>query len=82
MDEGSFAMEWKQHQQFLDSVFKLEGSSDLKSLVQFEFVENESFDKKKDSVIKEIIDIIEKKLWKSDIENCSDAWLEFITIKQ
>ena len=45
-------------------------------------MENESFDKKKDSVIKEIIDIIEKKLGKSDIEKCSDAWLEFINIKQ
>ena len=63
----------KKYLKFLDSVFKSEGSSDLKSLVQVEFVENESFDKKKDSVIKEIIDIIEKKLGKSDIEKCSDA---------
>ena len=42
----------KKYLKFLDSVFKSEGSNDLKSLVQVEFVENEAFDKKKDTVIK------------------------------
>ena len=72
----------KKYLKFLDSVFKSEGCNDLKSLVQVEFVENEAFDKKKDTVIKEIIVLIEKKLGKTDIEKCSDAWLEFINIKQ
>lgn len=72
----------KKYLKFLVSVFKSEGSNALKSLVQVEFVENKSFDKKKDSEIKEINDIIEKRLGKSDIEKYSDAWLEFINIKQ
>ena len=45
-------------------------------------MKNKAFYKKKDNVLKEIIDIIEKKLGKSDIEKCSDAWLELINIKQ
>ena len=42
----------KKYLKFLESVFKSEGCDDLKNLIQVEFVENESFDKNKDSVIK------------------------------
>ena len=45
----------KKYLKFLDSVYKSEGCTDLKNLVQVEFVENESFDKKGESVIKEIV---------------------------
>ena len=72
----------KKYLKFLDSVYKSEGCTDLKNLVQVEFVENESFDKKGESVIKEIVKKVEEKLGQTDLEKCSDAWLEFINIKQ
>ena len=72
----------KKYLKFLDSVHKSEGCDDLKNLVQVEFVENESFDKKGDSVIKDIVTKIKEKLGQSDLEKCSDAWLQFINIKQ
>ena len=72
----------KKYLKFLDSVYKSDGCSDLKNLVQVEFVENEGFDKKGDSVIKKMVEKIEEKLGQTDLEKCSDAWLEFINIKQ
>ena len=72
----------KKYLKFLDSVYKSEGCSDLKNLVQVEFVENESFDKKGEEVIKKVVAKIQEKLGQTDLEKCSDAWLEFINIKQ
>ena len=72
----------KKYLKFLDSVYKSEGSTDLKNLVQVEFVENETFDKKGDTVIKQIVKKVEEKLGQTDLEKCSDAWLQFINIKQ
>ena len=72
----------KKYLKFLDSVYKSEGCTDLKNLVQVEFVENETFDKKGESVIKEVVKKIEEKLGQTNIEKCSDAWLQFINIKQ
>ena len=40
-----------------------------------EFVENKSFENK-------VVANIEEKLVQSDLEKCSDAWLEFILMKQ
>ena len=40
----------KKYLKFMDSVFKSERCSDLKNVVQVEFVEKESFDKKGASV--------------------------------
>ena len=71
----------KKYLKFLDSVYKSE-DSELLSLVRVEFVENEGFDKKKDTAVKDAVDIIRKKLGKSDIEKCTDAWLDFINLKQ
>ena len=72
----------KKYLKFVESIRKSEDSSDLQNMVQVEFVENESFDKKGDSVIKTIIEKIKEKLGQTDLEKCSDAWLEFINIKQ
>ena len=72
----------KKYLKFLDSVYKSEGCTDLKNLVQVEFVENETFDKKGASVIKEVVKIVEEKLGQTDLEKCSDAWIQFINIKQ
>ena len=72
----------KKYLKFLDSVHKSEGCEDLKNLVQVEFVENETFDKKGVSVIKDIVKKIKEKLGQSDLEKCSEAWLQFINIKQ
>ena len=38
--------------------------------------------KKGESVIKKMVEKIEEKLGQTDLEKCSDAWLEFINIKQ
>jgi hypothetical protein len=51
-ESNVFGWNPKKYLKFLDSVFKSEGCNDLKSLVQLEFVENEAFDKKKDTAIK------------------------------
>ena len=72
----------KKYLKFVDSVRKSEDCSDLQNLVQAEFVEKESFDKKADSVIKTIVKKIKEKLGQTDLEKCSDAWLAFINIKQ
>ena len=52
----------------MDSVFKSDACSDLKNVVQVEFVENESFDKKGASVIKDMLQKIEEKLGQTDLK--------------
>ena len=72
----------KKYLKFLESVYKSENCDELISLVRVEFVENESFDKKKATVVKDAVTVIKNKLGKSDLEKCTDAWLEFINLKQ
>ena len=52
----------------MDSVFKSEGCSDLKNVVQVEFVEKESVDKKGAFVIKDMVQKIEEKLGQTDLK--------------
>ena len=72
----------KKYLKLVDSVRKSENCSDLRNLVEVEFVENQSFDKKGETVIEDILEKIKEKLGQTDIEKCSEAWLEFINIKQ
>ena len=71
----------KKYLKFVDSVRKSEDCQDLKNLVEVEFVENVSFEKKTDTIIKSMVEKIKEKLGQSDLEKCSDAWIEFINIK-
>ena len=72
----------KKYLKFVESVRKSENCQDIQNLVEVEFVENQSFDKKGEKVIETIVNKIREKLGKSDIEKCSKAWLDFINIKQ
>lgn len=72
----------KKYLKFVDSVRKSEDCKDVQNLVEVDFVENHEFDKKGADVIKTIVTKIKEKLGKSDIEKCSSAWVEFISIKQ
>ena len=72
----------KKYLRFIDSVRKSEGCADIKNLVEVEFVENKDFDRKAENCITNILTKIREKLGKSDIEKCSTAWINFITIKQ
>ena len=66
----------------LKSISSLLTVSRIQKLVQVEFKENQAFDKKSENVIKNIIEKIKEKLDKSNLEKRSDAWLQFINIKQ
>ena len=72
----------KKYLKFVDSVRKSEDCKDLQNLIEVDFVENQSFDKKGEDVIKTIVEKVKEKLGQSDIEKCSDAWLDFINVKQ
>ena len=72
----------KKYLKLVASVRKSENCLDLQNLVEVEFVENQSFDKKGERVIEDILEKVKEKLGQTDIEKCSDAWLEFINIKQ
>ena len=72
----------KKYLKFMNSVKDSEDCDDLKKLAQVQFKENQAFDKKSENVIKNIIEKIKEKLDKSNLEKCSDAWLQFIDIKQ
>ena len=72
----------KKYLKFMSSVKESEECEDLQKLVQVEFKENKDFDRKSKTIIKDMVDIIRKKLDKSDLEKCSDAWVQFINIKQ
>ena len=72
----------RKYLKLVDSVRKSENCSDLQNLVEVEFVENQSFDKKGETVIEDILKKIKEKLGQTDIEKCSEAWLEFINIRQ
>ena len=72
----------KKYLKFVDSVRKSENCTDIQNLVEVEFVENQQFDKKAEDVITTIVTKIQEKLGKTDIEKCSNAWLDFINIKQ
>ena len=72
----------KKYLKLVDSVRKSENCSDLQNLIEVEFVENQSFDKKGERVIDDILEKVKEKLGQTDIEKCSEAWLEFINIKQ
>ena len=52
----------KKYLKFVESVRKSEDCSDLQNLVEVEFVENLSFEKKSDDVIKSMINKIKEKL--------------------
>ena len=79
---ASEALRAKKYLKFVDSVRKSEECKDLQNLIEIEFVENHAFDKKGELVIKTIVEKVRDKLGQSDIEKCSDAWLDFINIKQ
>ena len=82
-DTGDYeGLNAKKYLKFVDSVRKSEDCSDLKNLVEVEFVENETFNKKSDTVIQSMLTKIKEKLGKTDLEKCSEAWLAFINIKQ
>ena len=72
----------KKYLKFMASVRDAEDSDELKQFVQVEFVENQTFDKKSVTIIKDIITKIKEKLDKTDLEKCSEAWMKFIRIKQ
>ena len=72
----------KKYLKFMESVKNSEDCEELKKLIQVEFKENQTFNKKSDSIIKDMIKVIREKLDKSDLEKCSDAWLKFINVKQ
>lgn len=72
----------KKYLKLIQSVRDSEDCDDLKHLVQVEFVENEGFDKKHVNTIRDMLTKIKKKLGKTDLEKSTDAWLEFIDIKQ
>ena len=72
----------KKYLKFVDSVRTSEECEDLKSLVQQEFVENKDFDKKTDDVIKQMVKKIGEKLSNTDLEKSTEAWVEFMNIKQ
>ena len=72
----------KKYLKFVECVRSSEESDDLKNLVEVEFVENHDFEKKDDAVISTMIQKIKEKLGQTDIEKCSEAWIDFINIKQ
>ena len=72
----------KKYLKFVDSVRKSEGCQDVQNLVEVEIVENQSFNKKEKNVIQTIVKKIKEKLGQSDLEKCSEAWVDFINIQQ
>ena len=72
----------KKYLKFMNSINISNECDDLKKLVQVEFKENQSFDKKSKTIIKDMLKVIRDKLGKTDLEKCSDAWTKFINIKQ
>ena len=72
----------KKYLKFMNSVKESDDCEDLKKLVQVEFKENEAFNKRSKTIIKDIVKIIRLMLEKSDLEKCSDAWVQFMNIKQ
>ena len=82
IDGSSEAVRAKKYLKFVDAVRKSEDCKDLQNLIEVDFVENQSFDKKGVEVIKTIVEKVKEKLGQSDIEKCSEAWLDFMNIKQ
>ena len=72
----------KKYLKFMSSIKESDDCDELQKLVQVEFKENKSFDRKSKTIIKDMVNIIRKKLDKSDLEKCSDAWIQFMNIKQ
>lgn len=72
----------KKYLKFVGSVRKSEGCQDVQNLVEAEFVENQTFNKKDKDVIKTIIKKIKEKLGQSDLEKFSEAWVDFINVQQ
>ena len=72
----------KKYLKFMNSVNVSEECEDLKKLVQVEFKENKSFNKKSPTIIKDIVKVIKDKFDKTDLKKCSDAWIKFMNIKQ
>ena len=72
----------KKYLKFMESIKSSEECDELKKLVQVEFKENQMFNKKSKTIIKDIVKVIRSKLDKSDLEKCSEAWLKFINVKQ
>ena len=72
----------KKYLKFVDSVRESEDCDDLKSLVHVEFVENVDFKKKDCDVIQNMVKKISEKLSNTDLEKSTEAWVEFINIKQ
>ena len=79
---NSASINAKKYLKFMDSVRTSEDSDELKKLVQVEFVENQAFNKKSDTIIQDMVKKIKEKLGNTDLEKCSEAWLKFIDIKQ
>ena len=63
----------KKYLKFVEAVRNSEEADELKHLVQVEFVENGSFDKKSSNVIKKMLDVIKEKLSITDIERSTEA---------
>ena len=72
----------KKYLKFMTSVNNSENCDDLKKLVQVEFKENKDFNKKSNTIIEDMLKVIKEKLDKTDLEKCSEAWVNFINIKQ
>ena len=63
----------KKYLKFVDSIRKSEDCTDLQNLVEVEFVENVSFDKKSGTVIQKMLEKIKEKLGQTDLEKCSEV---------
>ena len=63
----------KKYLKFMSSVNSSEECDEVKKLVQVEFKENKSFNKKSKTIIKDMIKVIKDKLDKTDLEKCSEA---------
>ena len=72
----------RKYLKFVEGVRNSEDSDDLKHLVQVEFVENEAFDKKNTLVVTNMLDLVKEKLSKTDMEKSTEAWINFMEIKQ
>ena len=81
-ESNSVTENGKKYLKLVESVRNSEESEDLKHLVQVEFVENEAFDKKDANVVTKMLDLIKEKLSKTDMEKSTEAWLNFMDIKQ
>ena len=79
VDENSYG---KKYQKFVESIRNSEDAEEIVSVANAEFVENVLFERSKEDTISKMIDVIKTKLGSTAFEKSTEAWLNFVNIKQ